>query len=70
MEPKALFAKNLRRLRKEAGLSQEQLGFEAGIHRTEIGFLERGDRDPQLLTLVKLSHGLDVPLGALLGRIE
>lgn len=50
-------------------MSQEQLGFEAKIHRTEIGFLERGDRDPQLKTLVRLAGGLDVPLADLLDGI-
>lgn len=60
MEPHEQFAANLRRLRKAAGLSQEQLGFAAGIHRTEVGFLERGERDPQLKTIVRLARGLDV----------
>lgn len=69
MEPSEQFAENLRRLRRAAGLSQEQLGFEAKIHRTEIGFLERGDRDPQLKTLVRLARGLDVPLSDLIDGI-
>lgn len=69
MEPQEQFAANLRRLRQEAGLSQEELGFAAAIHRTEVGLLERGDRDPQLKTLVKLARGLGVSLDALLAGI-
>ena len=60
MEPQEQFAANLRRLRVAKGLSQEQLGFEAGLHRTEVGLLERGDRDPQLKTIVRLARGLGV----------
>ena len=56
-------------LRRHAGLSQEELGFESGLHRTEIGFLERGDRDPQLKTLVRLSQGLSVSVSELLEGI-
>jgi transcriptional regulator with XRE-family HTH domain len=37
---------NLIGARKAAGLSQEALSFEAGLHRTEIGMLERGIRIP------------------------
>jgi transcriptional regulator with XRE-family HTH domain len=70
VDPSQQFAHNLRRLRRAAGLSQEQLGFEAQIHRTEIGFLERGDRDPQLKTLVRLARGLDVSLADLLDEIR
>jgi transcriptional regulator with XRE-family HTH domain len=35
------FGRNLRRARRRAGLSQERLGVAAGLHRTEIGLLER-----------------------------
>ena len=70
VEPTEQFAANLRRLRRTAGLSQEQLGFAADIHRTEIGFLERGDRDPQLKTIVKLARGLEVSPVALLEDID
>lgn len=54
------FAENLRQIRKEAGLSQEELGFRAGLHRTEVGLLERGARVPRLDTLVKLAAALGV----------
>jgi transcriptional regulator with XRE-family HTH domain len=52
------------------GLSQEQLGFEAGIHRTEVGLLERGERDPQLKTIVRLAHGLGVAPAVLIEGVR
>ncbi len=54
------FGKNLRRERKRADLSQEDVGFRAELHRTEIGLLERGARVPRIDTLVKLASALGV----------
>jgi transcriptional regulator with XRE-family HTH domain len=54
------FAENLRQVRKETGLSQEEVGFRAGLHRTEVGLLERGARVPRLDTLVKLASALGI----------
>lgn len=59
-EVAACFAGNLRRCRRRAGLSQEELGFRASIHRTEVGVLERGGRIPQLYMILKLSSGLSI----------
>ena len=46
------FSRALVELRREAGLSQEQLADAAGLHRTYIGGLERAERNPTVLTLV------------------
>lgn len=59
-EDPARFSENLVRFRKRAGLSQEELGLRADLHRTEIGLLERGTRMPQLDTILKLAGGLSV----------
>jgi transcriptional regulator with XRE-family HTH domain len=64
------FARNLRARRHEAGLSQERLAAVCRLHRTEISLLERGEREPRLSTIVRLSRGLDVPVAALLEGIE
>ena len=53
-------ANNLRRHRRNAGLSQERLAEICELHRTEIGLLERGERSPRLDTLVVLSRGLQL----------
>jgi transcriptional regulator with XRE-family HTH domain len=60
------FGKNLARIRKRAGISQEELGFLANLHRTEIGMLERGVRLPRVDTLLKLAGGLEIEPGELL----
>ncbi|MGC1851029.1 MAG: helix-turn-helix transcriptional regulator [Solirubrobacterales bacterium] len=54
------FGENLRRERKRADLSQEEVGFRASLHRTEIGLLERGARTPRVDTLIKLANGLGI----------
>jgi transcriptional regulator with XRE-family HTH domain len=54
------FGSNLYRARKRAGLSQEAVGFAAGLHRTEVGILERGERKPRIDTLVKLVTSVEV----------
>jgi transcriptional regulator with XRE-family HTH domain len=64
------FAANLRACRKQAGLSQEALGFRAELHRTEIGLLERGARVPRIDTLIKLAVALDVPPDNLMAGIK
>ncbi len=49
------FGKVLRRLRKQAGLSQEQLGLDADLMRNYISILELGQQQPTIKTLFKLA---------------
>jgi transcriptional regulator with XRE-family HTH domain len=63
------FMANLWPARRRSGLSQEELGFRAGLHRTEISLLEVGGRLPRIDTLVKLAGGLGVEPGELLDGI-
>jgi transcriptional regulator with XRE-family HTH domain len=53
------FGENLRRARRLAGLSQEELALRAALHRTEIGNLERGLRLARLDTILKLAGGIE-----------
>jgi transcriptional regulator with XRE-family HTH domain len=69
-EVAAQFGRNLARCRKRAGLSQEELGEHAGLHRTEIGLLERGERMPRVDTIVKVAGGLSVPAAELMAGIN
>lgn len=64
------FAKNLIRCREQAGLSQEELGTRASIHRTAIGKLESGTRAPRIDTLIKLAGALSVAPSDLLEGLE
>jgi transcriptional regulator with XRE-family HTH domain len=59
--PRAIFAINIRRIRERRGLTQEQLGWAAGIHQTAVARIESGERRPTLETIFKLAHGLEVP---------
>ena len=56
------FGKNLARARKDAGLSQEEAGIRASLHRTEIGLLERGGRIPRIDTMLKLAGAVGVKI--------
>ncbi len=60
MEVARQFGENLRRLRKRADISQEELGLRCSLHRTEIGLLERGARIPRIDTLIKIASGLGI----------
>ena len=55
------FAKKLRELRKQRGLSQEELGFRAGLHRTYIGSIERSEQNVSIDNIQKLAKALKVP---------
>lgn len=63
------FGANLLRCRERLGYSQEELGFRASLHRTEIGMLERGIRLARIDTLVKLAGALQVEPSELLQGI-
>ncbi|HEX8051205.1 MAG TPA: helix-turn-helix transcriptional regulator [Solirubrobacterales bacterium] len=55
----------VRRLRLEAGMSQEQLAERAGTDLTQIGGIERGVRNPSYTTLVRLAAALETTVGEL-----
>jgi transcriptional regulator with XRE-family HTH domain len=61
MSLKERFSANLKRARRRAGLSQEELAQMTEMHRTEISFLENAKRMPRMDTLLKLVCALEVP---------
>jgi transcriptional regulator with XRE-family HTH domain len=60
------FGIQLRLLRLQHGISQEKLAEMSGLHRTYIGDLERGKRNPSLTTMYQLSKALGVSIDMLL----
>lgn len=62
----ARFGQVLRALRTQAGLSQEDFADKANVHRTYIGGIERGERNPTLTTIHKIARALGVPASRLL----
>jgi transcriptional regulator with XRE-family HTH domain len=64
------FGKVLRRLRKEVGLTQEQLGFEAELERNFISMLELGQRQPTLTTIYRLSSPLNITAPAMIAQVD
>jgi transcriptional regulator with XRE-family HTH domain len=63
---KRIVGANVRRLRQTQELSQEQLAFDAGIHLTYLGGIERGRRNPSLLVLARIAKALSVSPAELL----
>jgi transcriptional regulator with XRE-family HTH domain len=60
MKLRAVVAKNLRVLRKQKGLTQEELAFRAGMNRNYVGQIERQEKSPTLDTVEKLADVLEV----------
>ncbi|WP_422001938.1 helix-turn-helix domain-containing protein [Roseovarius mucosus] len=56
-----IFASNLRRMRKKARLSQEELALRSGLDRTYISGCERGIRNPSIVSVEKIAEALNVP---------
>ena len=64
------FGLSLQDLRKACGLSQEELGFESGYHRTYISQLERGRKNPSLRTIFQLAAALKTAPSEMVLRVE
>jgi transcriptional regulator with XRE-family HTH domain len=58
----------LKKERERIGLTQEELANKANLHRTYIGFVERGERAPNVESLIKLSKGLGLKAHELLEK--
>lgn len=65
MRGRDLVGRNVRRVRVAKGISQERLAFDAGVDRSYLGGMERGEANPTVDVLDRLALTLGVPLGAL-----
>lgn len=61
-----IFAKRLKQIRHMRGLSQEELAEIAGLHRTYVGSVERGERNVSIDNMERLAKALEVDITALL----
>lgn len=59
------FGERVRELRLAIGLSQEELAFKSGMHRTYLGGIERGERNPSLKNIAAIAKALGVTLSQL-----
>jgi transcriptional regulator with XRE-family HTH domain len=64
------FGQNLKRARRRADLSQEEVSARADLYRTEIGLVERGARLPRLDTIIKLAGGIEIEPAELLAGLS
>jgi transcriptional regulator with XRE-family HTH domain len=56
------FGQRLRTLRRERGWAQDELAHQAGLDRSYVGGVERGDRNVSLDNIQKLANALGVPV--------
>ena len=61
-----LLGKKIRKFRKKLGISQEELGFRAGLHRTYIGAIERAEQNVSIDNIHKIARALKVSPSELL----
>ncbi len=69
-DPRVLFGKRLRELRRRNGLTQETLADRARLHRNYVGGVERGERNISLINIVELAQALGIKPSALLSKIQ
>ncbi len=69
MDPKHtiinIFGQNVRFYRSKLNISQEELAYRAGLHRTYIGMIERGEKNITLLNIEKIANALGIKIEVL-----
>ena len=60
----------IRNRREALGFSQESFAAEVGVHRTYLGAIERGERNPSLRNLLRIAEALDCSLSELFAGSE
>jgi transcriptional regulator with XRE-family HTH domain len=66
----AALGRAIRALRAATGISQEELAHRCGLHRTYVGGIERGERNPSYANLLRLAGALEVQASELVARAE
>ena len=63
---RAVFGRNVRKIRQQRRMTQEKLAFEAEIDLIYVGGIERGKRNSSLLVMARIAAALSVPLAKLI----
>jgi transcriptional regulator with XRE-family HTH domain len=70
MDIRARFGGNVKLLRSEAGVSQDEFADQVGVHRTYLSGIERGLRAPTIIVVEKIANALNVEAGVLFANVE
>lgn len=70
MDPAAAFGQVLRSLRRDAGLTQEQLALAAEVERNFVSLIERGVNQPSIRVIFKLGDALGVQPSKMMELVE
>ena len=62
------FGDSVREERLKLGLSQEELAYRTGVHRTYIGMIERAEKNITLENIEKIANALNIEIKELLGN--
>lgn len=65
-----VFGENIRKLRISLNMSQEEFAYQAGLDRTYIGGIERGERNISLLNIIKIANALHTEIKDLFEDIK
>ena len=60
----------IRQERERRGVSMYRLAKHTGLHASTIGLIERGERNPSLFVILKMSEALEISLGEILSSLE
>jgi transcriptional regulator with XRE-family HTH domain len=66
----AAFGWTIRQLRSQRQLSQEDFGFLVGLHRNQVGSLERGEQNVTIELVFRIGDALELPLGDLFATVD
>jgi transcriptional regulator with XRE-family HTH domain len=70
LRSRKVFAANMRAIRLDKNLSQEELAEASGLHRTYIGSVERGERNISLDNIEKIAKALGVDVSELFRKVQ
>ena len=68
--PATMLGEEIRKSRIKAGLTQEELGFKAGVSRNYVSLLELNQKSPTVDLLIRLCRAMDASASKIIARVE